>query len=119
MRMRDDIQVGYGDHLDMITTMLLYQDCLMDTKTYPTILSEYLTTNNLYHSHVVPVFCCNGETKLAAKIKTTPKGLEKTITDISLLDYLNKKEPREILNDSINFFCYDENRAKQFRGLIS
>ena len=115
---RQNVPVGYGDHLDMLISSILFQDCILDTETYDTILARYLTLKDVYLSHTQTIFCYDRPTKLVDAEVYNYKFPETRVSDTSIFKYLSKGGSIfDLFYDSIRLYPFGLKDAKRLRDV--
>jgi hypothetical protein len=115
---RNQVPKGYGDHLEMLISSILFQDCILDTKIYDTILGRYLTLKNVYLNHSQQVFCYDRATKLVDQEISNYDYPETKVSDTSVFKYLERgNSAQDLFYNSIRLYPFDLEDAKRLRNL--
>jgi hypothetical protein len=90
IKRRSDVPIGYGDHLDMLISAVLFQDCILDTDSYDTILGRHLSMRGVYLSHTQTVFCYDKPTELVDDEVFNFDNPKVAVSDTSVFKFINK-----------------------------
>jgi len=118
VRPRKNVPSGYGDHLDMLISSILFQDCILDIENYDTILGRYLTLRGVYLSHTQTVFCYAHQTKLVDREIANTEFPEVFVSDTSILKYIDRGNSLlDLFHSSISLYPFGLSDAKRLRNL--
>jgi hypothetical protein len=118
IKRRIDVPIGYGDHLDMLISAVLFQDCILDIESYDTILSRHFLLRGVYLSHTQTVFCYDRPTKLVDTEVFNYNNPKVAVSDTSVFKYLSKNNKVEdLFYNSIRLFPFDLVAARSLRDL--
>jgi|GEM_PF-5607734 len=118
VKRRQNVPDGYGDHLDMIISSILFQDCILDTDTYDTILARYLTLKDVYLSHTQTIFCYDRPTKLIDEDIGNYSYPDTKVSDTSIFKFLSKGGSIfDLFHSSIRLYPIGLEDAKRLRDV--
>jgi hypothetical protein len=118
IKRRSDVPTGYGDHLDMLISAVFFQDCVLDTNAYDTILGRHLSMRGVYLSHTQTVFCYDKPTELVDDEVFNYDNPKVAVSDTSVFKYMNKgKRITDLFYKSIRLYPFTLESARCLRDI--